>query len=74
VFDLTGFSENDGWVDVSGIHLLTSKLAREYATAGDRMVQRDLNALAKMGLILRRHGKVKANWEVIQAFLPRRVD
>lgn len=74
VFDLTGFSENDGWVDVSGIHLLTPKLAREYATAGDRMVQRDLNALAKMGLILRRHGKVKANWEVIQAFLPRRVD
>ena len=74
VFDLTGFSENDGWVDVSGIHLLTPKLARDYATAGDRRVQRDLNALAKMGLILRRYVKVKANWEVIQAFLSRRVD
>ena len=74
VFDLTDYAMNDGWVDVSGIHLLTPKLAREYATAGDRMVQRDLNALATMGLIRRRHGRVKANREVIQAVLPGRLD
>lgn len=71
VFDLT---DHGDWFDVAGIPLLTPKLAREYATAGDRMVQRDLNALAKMGLISRRHGKVMANRSMIQAFLPRRVE
>lgn len=70
VFDLT---DHGKWVEVSRIPLLTPKLAREYATAGDRMVQRDLNALAKMNLIRRRHGKVLANRNLIQAFLPRRV-
>lgn len=70
VFDLTDHGQ---WVEVSGIPLLTPKLAREYAKAGDRMVQRDLNAVAKMQLIERRHGKVKANRGMIQAFLPRRV-
>lgn len=71
VFDLTG---NGGWVEVANIQLLTPKLAREYATAGERMVQRDLNALAGMGLISRRHGKVMANRHMIEAFLPRRVE
>lgn len=71
VFDLT---DNGNWVEVAEIPLLTPKLAREYATAGERMVQRDLNALARMGLISRRHGKVLANRGVIQAFLPRRVE
>ena len=71
VFDLT---DHGGWAEVANIPLLTPKLAREYATAGDRMVQRDLNALAQMRLISRRHGKVMANRDMIQAFLPRRVD
>ncbi len=70
VFDLTDYGK---WVEVSSIPLLTPKLAREYAKAGDRMVQRDLNAVAKMQLILRRHGKVMANRAMIQAFLPHRV-
>lgn len=70
VFDLT---DHGKWVEVSSIPLLTPKLAREYAKAGDRMVQRDLNAVAKMQLIQRRHGKVTANRGMIQAFLPRRV-
>lgn len=70
VFDLT---DHGGWADVAGIPLLTPKLAREYATAGERMVQRDLNALTKMGLVSRRHGRVMANRHMIQAFLPRRV-
>ncbi len=69
VFALT---DRGDWVDVAGIDLLTPKLAREYATAGERMVQRDLNALSKMELISRRHGKVRANQHVIEAFLPRR--
>lgn len=61
------------WVDVAGIDLLTPQIAKEYASAGDRMVQRDLNVLARLGLVDRRHGKVRARKELIQAFLPGRV-
>lgn len=60
------------WVAVHDIELLNPKLARAYATAGDRMVQRDLNSIHRMGLIERRHGRVRAAKEIIEAFLPRR--
>ena len=71
VFDLTNHGD---WIDVSSVQVLSPNLAREYASAGDRMIQRDLNALAKMKLISRRHGKVMANKYVMQAFLPNRVN
>ncbi len=58
------------WVNVSEIDELSPALARLYATAGDRMLQRDLNALAKMNLVERRRGKVRARKSLIQAFLP----
>jgi len=61
------------WVEVEEVELITPKLAREYATAGDRMLQRDLNALAKLGLVERTFGKVRARREIIQAFLPVRI-
>jgi Fic family protein len=61
------------WVEVAKIELLTPQIAREYAAAGDRMVQRDLNELAKLKLIERRQGWVMARKHLIQAFLPARV-
>ena len=61
------------WVDVAKVAFLTPHIAREYATAGERMVQRDLNAISKLGLIERKHGKILANKHLIQAFLPARV-
>ena len=61
------------WVEVAKIELLTPQIAREYAAAGDRMIQRDLNELAKLRLIERRHGKVMTRKYLIQAFLPARV-
>jgi len=61
------------WVSIDEVELISPKLAREYATAGDRMVQRDLNALAKLGLVARTFGKVRAKREIIQAFLPIRI-
>ncbi len=69
VLDLSGRE----WIDVAQIPLLTPRLARDYAEAGDRMVQRDLNALHQMKLIERRHGEVRASIHTIQAFLPGRV-
>jgi Fic family protein len=69
VLELTGH----GWVPVAKIEDLSPTVARFYAAAGDRMLQRDLNAIAKMGLIDRIHGKVRARKYIIQAFLPARV-
>ncbi len=62
-----------GWVSSSDVEVLSPKIAKAYATAGDRMLQRDLNAVSKMGLIQRRYGEVRARMFIIQAFLPARV-
>lgn len=72
--DLVLELSNRDWVPSSEIELLTPRLAREYAGAGDRMVQRDLNAIAKLGLIERKHGRVRARKQIIRAFLPGRVE
>lgn len=61
------------WVPVSKIPLLTPQLATEYATAGTRMIQRDLNALARMDLITRSYGQVIVRDDRMQGFLPGRV-
>ena len=61
------------WIESAKIELLTPQIAHDYATAGDRMLQRDLNAIARMGLIARKYGKVKVQKQLIQAFLPNRV-
>ena len=58
------------WLPIAKVEELSPSLAREYFTSGNRMVGRDLNAIAKMGLIDRKRGKVRARVEVIQAFLP----
>lgn len=62
------------WVDTGNVALLTPQIARDYATAGDRMLQRDLNAIAALNLVERRHGKVRARTELVRAFLPHRVE
>lgn len=73
VLELSQRRENDGWVDVAEIALLSPHIAREYAQAGERMIQRDINAIAKIGLIDRKHGKVRARCYLMHAFLPDRV-
>ena len=61
------------WLEVSKLELLIPRLARDYATAGDRMLQRDLNAISKMGLVDRKYGKIRVSKHMIRAFLPGRV-
>jgi len=58
------------WVPVPEIELLSTKILKSYSEAGDRMLQRDLNSIAKMKLIDRQHGKVRARKYIINAFLP----
>ena len=72
VLDMSKVEANHGWVAVSEIPELTAGLAREYASKTSRTLSRDLNALADMNLIRREGGRLKANREVILAFLPAR--
>ena len=61
------------WVKIADVEDLSVRLAKDYGNAGDRMLQRDLNAISQLGLIERKQGRVKARTEIIQAFLPGRV-
>lgn len=65
-------SESKGFVEVSEIAELTPRLAKAYTHKTERTLQRDLNEIAKLGLIERKHGKVRAKREIILAFLPAR--
>ena len=49
---------------------LTPKIAKLYASAGPRVLPRDLNHLAKLDLIRRVRRGYRARAEVVQAFLP----
>jgi Fic family protein len=62
------------WIELSKVAFLTPQLAHDYATAGDRMLQRDMNAIARMGLLDRKYGKVRVKKRLINAFLPGRVN
>lgn len=61
--------END-WIEVGKVTELTPRLAKAYAGKTAKTVQRDLNALVEMGLIIRDGRKLRARREVILAFLP----
>jgi hypothetical protein len=45
-------------------------MAKAYASKTPKTVQRDLNVLSRMGLIVRDGRKIRALREVILAFLP----
>lgn len=49
---------------------LTPRLARKYALAGERTPARDLNDLAKMGLVMKDKRRYQARRNVIRAFIP----
>jgi Fic family protein len=49
---------------------LTPKIAKLYASAGPRVLSRDLNRLGRLGLVYRWRGGYRANAEIVQAFLP----
>lgn len=57
-------------VPVAELDELTPKIARLYATTGPRVLPRDLNRLQKLGLISRVRSGYRANFHVVQAFLP----
>lgn len=59
-----------GVVPRADLEGLTPKIAKLYASAGPRVLPRDLNQLAKLGLIRRVRRGYRTRSEVVQAFLP----
>ena len=72
VLDLSTVTDQDGWLEVKDIPDLSPRLARAYAAKTEKTLSRDLNELKRMGVILRQGRKVKANKDIILAFLPAR--
>ena len=64
--------DSGDWLEVGKVTELTPRLAKVYAGKTSKTVQRDLNALVEMGLIARDGRRVRAQREVILAFLPLR--
>ena len=49
---------------------LTPKIAKLYASAGPRVLSRDLNRLGSLGLIYHWQGGYRGNAEIVQALPP----
>ena len=62
--------KREGWVPLTEVSALTPRLAAAYAGKTSKTIQRDLNALAASGLIVRQPRAVRAKKEVLFAFLP----
>lgn len=64
----------DRFTPISKIPELTPRLAAEYAGKTRRTVARDVNALERLGLIVRGRAGVRPYMEQMQTFLPRRAN
>jgi len=63
----------DGWVSVSVISGLTPRLAEAYAAKTPKTIQRDLNVLEHLELVVREGRRVRARREIVRSFLPLRL-
>lgn len=63
-------SQRRGPVQAGEIELLSPLVAKAYARKTKKTLTRDLNALAKLGLLEIEHEMVRARTEIILAFLP----
>lgn len=57
-------------VPVKELRSVSPRVAAAYASKTNVTISRDINALAEMGLLISRQGKVSANKTVILAYLP----
>lgn len=58
------------WISPNGATELNPGIAKKYAVCGPRTPTRDLNDLTKMGLVVRKGRRYRANRKVIEAFVP----
>ena len=64
-------SRSDEPVSRSELRRLTPKIAEMYSGKTSKTLTRDLNSIRGKGLVTLEHGTVRANKEIILAFLPR---
>jgi Fic family protein len=67
ILDLTTQKEP---VPILKIRRISPRIAEEYAALGDKTIQRDINDLEKMSLVIKTPKGVVANREIIKAFIP----
>ena len=67
VIDLTAQKDP---TPISKVRRITPRIAEAYANKTDKTIQRDINDLEKMGLIIRTSSGIVANQEMIRAFIP----
>jgi Fic family protein len=72
VLDLSKVDDNNGWISVSKIPEISVRLAKEYANKTAKTLSRDINALMQINLVIDSERKIKANKDLILAFLPAR--
>lgn len=72
VLELSKVTKNQGWVNRANVPDISAVLAREYASKTNKTLSRDINAVARMGLVDCAGRNVRAKKELILAFLPRR--
>ena len=65
-------STRGGVVSRTELKNVSTRIARAYATKGERTLTRDINALLRLKLLVRRDGGFLANKDLILAFLPLR--
>jgi Fic family protein len=65
-------SKNE-WVPVSEITMVSPRVAKDYGSLTQRALNRDLNVLIKLGLLLKQKGAVGPNSEILRAYLPKSV-
>ncbi|MCK4283236.1 MAG: Fic family protein [Candidatus Brocadiae bacterium] len=63
-------SRQAGWVPISDLGQISTRIARAYATKTRKTLMRDINALEEMGLVARDGRRVRARKDIIRAFLP----
>ena len=65
--------DNAEWVATAHIIGISGRMHMLYADMTSRAMSRDINALAAMGLLRHRKGKVRPRFEIIEAYLPKHV-
>lgn len=73
VLELSKAASSGGWIPRNSIPDLSVKLARYYNDRTDKTLSRDLNHILSMNLIQQKGRMVRADREVILAFLPQRM-
>jgi Fic family protein len=74
---LIDLSQIPEWTQIGDLLELTPRLALDYADKTGKTVQRDINELIREGLIVRNKDnmrEVRANLEIMFAFLPRKIN